>query len=51
MGDVCLVHERGDINVDFFPPPAFVCDVTFEAAVCVLAGCSPTVAGTVAVIV
>jgi hypothetical protein len=34
-----------------FSPSVFVHDVTFNAAVCVLAGCSPIVAGTVAVIV
>lgn len=48
--DVCLVREQVDINFDFFPA-VFVCDVTFNAAVCVLAGCSPIMAGTDAVIV
>jgi hypothetical protein len=31
--------------------PVFVRDITFKAALCVLAGCSPIVAGTVAVVV
>jgi hypothetical protein len=47
--DVRWVREQVDI-VDS-PPPVFVCDVTFKATVCVLAGCSPIVAGAVAVIV
>jgi hypothetical protein len=48
--NVCFsLCEQVDINIDF--SPVFVCSVTFKAAVCVSAGCSPIVAGTVAVIV
>ena len=45
------VGSDSRLTVTLIPPPVFVHDVTFKAAVCVLAGCSPTVAGTVAVIV
>ena len=48
--DVCWAREQVDINFDF-SPPVFVHDITFKAAVCVSAGCSPIVAGTVALVV
>lgn len=52
MVDVCWVHEQVDINVDFFSPLCLCAMLLLkQLCVCVLAGCSPIMAGTVAVIV